>query len=85
MANIRQLGQVYDDSYADYARTLARKYRQEQGYLAPVAIDKITAAMQQGLNNKTLQQEEYHQTHPCLLYTSPSPRDRTRSRMPSSA
>ena len=22
---------------------------------------------------------------PCLLYTSPSPRDRTRSRMPSSA
>ena len=29
---------------------------------------------------------ETHQTHPtCLLYTSPSPRDRTRSRMPSSA
>ena len=25
------------------------------------------------------------QLHPCLLYTSPSPRDRTRSRMPSSA
>ena len=24
-------------------------------------------------------------TIPCLLYTSPSPRDRTRSRMPSSA
>ena len=24
-------------------------------------------------------------THHCLLYTSPSPRDRTRSRMPSSA
>ena len=26
-----------------------------------------------------------HDTHSCLLYTSPSPRDRTRSRMPSSA
>ena len=25
------------------------------------------------------------QVHTCLLYTSPSPRDRTRSRMPSSA
>ena len=25
------------------------------------------------------------QPYPCLLYTSPSPRDRTRSRMPSSA
>ena len=27
----------------------------------------------------------YGLTAPCLLYTSPSPRDRTRSRMPSSA
>ena len=26
-----------------------------------------------------------YQKHTCLLYTSPSPRDRTRSRMPSSA
>ena len=26
-----------------------------------------------------------HAAHTCLLYTSPSPRDRTRSRMPSSA
>ena len=26
-----------------------------------------------------------YQTNSCLLYTSPSPRDRTRSRMPSSA
>ena len=26
-----------------------------------------------------------HLHEPCLLYTSPSPRDRTRSRMPSSA
>ena len=26
-----------------------------------------------------------HKSKPCLLYTSPSPRDRTRSRMPSSA
>ena len=25
------------------------------------------------------------EVNPCLLYTSPSPRDRTRSRMPSSA
>ena len=29
--------------------------------------------------------EKVHQTISCLLYTSPSPRDRTRSRMPSSA
>ena len=29
--------------------------------------------------------EEYKEYNFCLLYTSPSPRDRTRSRMPSSA
>ena len=29
--------------------------------------------------------EKYEGVLPCLLYTSPSPRDRTRSRMPSSA
>ena len=28
---------------------------------------------------------EHDEIHDCLLYTSPSPRDRTRSRMPSSA
>ena len=31
------------------------------------------------------QRLDSHQAGPCLLYTSPSPRDRTRSRMPSSA
>ena len=35
---------------------------------------------------KTLTPEQKHiYTSNCLLYTSPSPRDRTRSRMPSSA
>ena len=29
--------------------------------------------------------KNYSNVNPCLLYTSPSPRDRTRSRMPSSA
>ena len=30
-------------------------------------------------------EEKARETKACLLYTSPSPRDRTRSRMPSSA
>ena len=30
-------------------------------------------------------QYPFNPSMPCLLYTSPSPRDRTRSRMPSSA
>ena len=32
-----------------------------------------------------LEVKEYTKDLTCLLYTSPSPRDRTRSRMPSSA
>ena len=32
-----------------------------------------------------IQRSTYDGVHSCLLYTSPSPRDRTRSRMPSSA
>jgi uncharacterized protein YqgQ len=36
-------------------------------------------------NNGFLTKEEYLKYLSCLLYTSPSQRDRTRSRMPSSA
>ena len=35
--------------------------------------------------NVTLAREDARAVWLCLLYTSPSPRDRTRSRMPSSA
>ena len=41
--------------------------------------DEFCGAMKTALNGRP------HQTHPCLLYTSPSPRDRQKSRMPSSA
>ena len=37
------------------------------------------------LRNKRAEWAEYRRQVTCLLYTSPSPRDRTRSRMPSSA
>ena len=35
--------------------------------------------------NDVLEPLGFKDVEPCLLYTSPSPRDRTRSRMPSSA
>ena len=35
--------------------------------------------------NKEILAQKYRGARYCLLYTSPSPRDRTRSRMPSSA
>ena len=34
---------------------------------------------------KSQAQKSFYEVKACLLYTSPSPRDRTRSRMPSSA
>ena len=45
-----------------------------------------TELLTRRLNGEPLQYiEEYIPFYSCLLYTSPSPRDRTRSRMPSSA
>ena len=38
-----------------------------------------------GGNTVSQNQAELDEVRNCLLYTSPSPRDRTRSRMPSSA
>ena len=43
---------------------------------AKIAFGKLDLLRNDQLNNKN---------KICLLYTSPSPRDRTRSRMPSSA
>ena len=48
-------------------------YTEDGNYWMPVAVDQADP-----INHVSL-------FYDCLLYTSPSPRDRTRSRMPSSA
>ena len=55
-------------------------YRVDPGLtgLTPRALDELTATARQSLAETA---EALH----CLLYTSPSPRDRQKSRMPSSA
>ena len=67
------------------------------GFIAPEDGDKdvfvhITAVRNAGMNNLEEDQEvEFEivekngKASACLLYTSPSPRDRQKSRMPSSA
>ena len=51
-------------------------------------IETTKSGLSQLMTDEQFQrlQEIYFEKYPnCLLYTSPSPRDRTRSRMPSSA
>ena len=51
-------------------------------HLADASLKKV---MYRHPDTDVLHAEPAHLTEACLLYTSPSPRDRTRSRMPSSA
>ena len=53
----------------------------DQGEKIPNDLSKFDGMFCMGGPMDTYMEKEY----PCLLYTSPSPRDRTRSRMPSSA
>ena len=46
---------------------------------------QITKTQAEEMLVEELAEYETHVLNACLLYTSPSPRDRTRSRMPSSA
>ena len=67
-------------SLNDFEAARLREYLLRGGFLmvddfhGPFQWDNFAYAMQQVFPDR-----------PCLLYTSPSPRDRTRSRMPSSA
>ena len=66
------------------------------GNLAAKTLDMLTDEIKEGVSTDKIDQLGYEfirdngghsapQFYSCLLYTSPSPRDRTRSRMPSSA
>ena len=48
-------------------------------------ISMLTLNWKRFLKNTVFLCPDGHETCPCLLYTSPSPRDLARSRMPSSA
>ena len=50
-----------------------------------VALDRRTDKMIAVGEKAKLMHEKTHENIRCLLYTSPSPRDRQKSRMPSSA
>ena len=55
------------------------------GEMGPARRWALQHQVQVGRMFDAVDMVEVSQAHICLLYTSPSPRDRTRSRMPSSA
>ena len=68
----------YDD-LAIEAQNLTRMYGEE------AAVDDLSMVVPRGSIFGFIGPSGSGKTSTCLLYTSPSPRDRTRSRMPSSA
>ena len=60
-----------DDDYSDFDLNAAGTPPEDADYVFPGALVQA--------------RDEYGQWYVCLLYTSPSPRDKRQSRMPSSA
>jgi apolipoprotein N-acyltransferase len=63
----------------------ARKLVESVNNMAGLVADKTAGSNYRVFNIRREYERKYKQDKDCLLYTSPSPRDRTRSRMPSSA
>src|SRR5665811_814842 len=91
----RLLGQMNSENYVKITRELAelnplidavKAYRAANAEIAEIDAlisDPATEPDMRGMAEA--ERETLGQRSLCLLYTSPSPRDRTRSRMPSSA
>ena len=78
-----------DAAVQESLKPIYQKYK-EQKYLVAVFLSGEEELYPQTrdlllYNRRRLAEKEVHRQKACLLYTSPSPRDRTRSRMPSSA
>ena len=82
---------AYDEGQRDYAAALKDGTAELDGQIIQIIThaEKAALADQARIAGEAdgfqRAQSEFATTLSCLLYTSPSPRDRTRSRMPSSA
>ena len=59
--------------------------RERLGWWSPVVTEKLDYALDKNAWDRCASDDEKPEGKTCLLYTSPRPRARTRSRMPSSA
>ena len=71
--------QVFPNPAGDYINVSLSNEQADEGTITLFNMNGQT------LTQKEISLQNTTQIIPCLLYTSPSPRDRTRSRMPSSA
>ena len=74
--------------FSNLEADFAESFNSKQGLIIEVAA--IHEGLTANYNNYSAQElekalESWVEPYPCLLYTSPSPRDRQKSRMPSSA
>ena len=71
----------------DFDKTLSPDDMQAQGYIQSLGyeVSDFWAESNRLSEENDMDQNLAYMYMICLLYTSPSPRDRTRSRMPSSA
>ena len=70
--HLQRLGKVTASRVADViAKTKSGYSASRENYMAQLVVERLTNKPSEGFT--------------CLLYTSPSPRDRQKSRMPSSA
>ena len=82
-AGVRVLEQMLDRGYVEQAVKRTVRPDEDQDPVADVMISGLRAAA--ALRDESLKPTVVTLSRTCLLYTSPSPRDRQKSRMPSSA
>ena len=80
---------MYTGPLCNYCEAAKRLLARNNAPYNEIDISKVDGAMDEMIKKangkRTIPQIFFDDQHICLLYTSPSPRDRTRSRMPSSA
>src|SRR5665811_2592160 len=87
VAKVKETNEVFDTTKEDVAKKehLHKEGQIHEPELVVVGEGWVLKALDDALTTMEICKPCTVEISPCLLYTSPSPRDRTRSRMPSSA
>mgnify|MGYP003378262322 CR=1 FL=1 len=73
------------ENLIEFLKTKGHEVKSHQSILSEEMIVEINAHFKKDIEKAEQHYKKIAEFNNCLLYTSPSPRDRTRSRMPYSA